>query len=153
MTWHDIRHNISYKTKQNMTKYEENTVWNQSLWSTKKFSKPIFSWAELVMSDLHQNFGISSRPSTNMIYHVKDDPILQVSSQEPSMSSKSSTSPISIKSCLILIKISGYLSYHLRTWSWMSKTTLSFKSPVMNHQRHPSMTLRMGGFLRQFLSC
>ena len=39
------------------------------------------------MSDLHQTFMISSLSSTNMISNVKDDHILQVSSQEPSTSS------------------------------------------------------------------
>ena len=38
-----------------------------------------------IMSDLHETFRISSLGSLNMIQH---DPILQISSQEPSMSSK-----------------------------------------------------------------
>ena len=114
-------------------------------------------------------------------------PILQVSSQEPSTSSKShlllsqpnhvgsssnfqdishiiyqhdlwckrwpqsSKSPVrnhqyppSLKgrpaatSCLILIKLIGYLNNHLPTWSMMSKMTPSSKSPVRNPQRLPS---------------
>ena len=44
-----------------------------------------------ITSDLHQTFRIFSQPYTNMIYDVKDDPILQVSNQEPSMSFKSPT--------------------------------------------------------------
>ena len=43
----------------------------------------------IIMSDLLQTFRISSISPTNMIYYVKDDPILQVSSQELSKSSKS----------------------------------------------------------------
>ena len=43
----------------------------------------------LIMSGLHQTFRISSISSTNMIYYIKDDPLLQVSSQEPSTSAKS----------------------------------------------------------------
>ncbi len=43
---------------------------------------------KLIISDLHQTFRISSQSSINMICDVKDDPILQVSNQEPSMSSK-----------------------------------------------------------------
>jgi hypothetical protein len=39
-------------------------------------------------SELHETFRISSWGSTKMIQHVKDDPILQVSSQDPSASSK-----------------------------------------------------------------
>ena len=39
-------------------------------------------------SDLHETFRISSWWSPKMIQHIKDDPILQVSSQEPSSSSK-----------------------------------------------------------------
>ena len=40
------------------------------------------------MTDLHKTFRISSWSSTNIIYDVKDDPILQVSVQKPSTSSK-----------------------------------------------------------------
>ena len=40
------------------------------------------------MLDLHQTFRISSWLSINMIYDVKDNPILHVFSQEPSTSSK-----------------------------------------------------------------
>ena len=43
--------------------------------------------------------------SNNMIYNVKDDPIFQVSSQEPSTSSKSQTYPLSAKSYPILTKL------------------------------------------------
>ena len=39
-------------------------------------------------SDLHQTFRIRSWGSPKMIQHVEDDPILQVSSQEPSACSK-----------------------------------------------------------------
>ena len=39
-------------------------------------------------SDLHETFRICSWGSPKMIQHVKDDPILEVSSQEPSASSK-----------------------------------------------------------------
>ena len=60
-----------------------------------------------IMYDLDKTFGISSWPSINMIYDVKCDPILQVSNQEPSMSSKPPTQAFSAKSCSILIKLSG----------------------------------------------
>ena len=43
-----------------------------------------------------------------MIYDVKDDPILQVSKQEPSISSKPKTKALSAKLCPILITLSGY---------------------------------------------
>jgi len=95
------------------------------------------------MSDLDQTFRISSISSNNMIYNVKDDPILQVSSQEPSTSSKSPNYPFSVKSCLILIKLSGYLSCHLTTWSIMLKMIPSSKSPVRNHQHPPSPKLTL----------
>ena len=39
-------------------------------------------------SDLNKTFRIASLWSDKMIYDIKDDPILQDSSQEPSMSSK-----------------------------------------------------------------
>ena len=39
-------------------------------------------------SELHETFRISSWESPKMIQHVKDDPILQVSSQEHSAASK-----------------------------------------------------------------
>ena len=39
-------------------------------------------------SDLHETFRKSSWVSPKMIQHVKDDPILEISSQEPSSSSK-----------------------------------------------------------------
>jgi hypothetical protein len=39
-------------------------------------------------SELHETFRISSWGSFKLIQHVKDDPILQVSSQEPPASSK-----------------------------------------------------------------
>ena len=39
-------------------------------------------------SDIHETFRINSQGSSNMIQHIKDDPILKVSSQEPSVSSK-----------------------------------------------------------------
>ena len=69
----------------------------------------------LFMSDLHQTFRISPISYNNMTYDVNDDPILQDFSQEPSTSSKSPNYPFSVKSCLILIKLSGYLSCHLTT--------------------------------------
>merc|ERR1712082_71064 len=50
-----------------------------------------------------------------MIYDVKCDPILQVSSQEPPTSSKPPTFAFSAKSSMILIKLSGYLPDHLST--------------------------------------
>ena len=59
-----------------------------------------------IISDLDQNFRISSISSNNMIYNVIDDPILQVFSQEPSTSSKSPTYPLSVKSYPILIILS-----------------------------------------------
>ena len=40
------------------------------------------------MSDIDETIRISPIPSNNMIYEIKDDPYLQVSNQEPSMSSK-----------------------------------------------------------------
>jgi hypothetical protein len=38
--------------------------------------------------DLYETFRISFWGSLKLIQHIKDDPILQVSSQEPSASSK-----------------------------------------------------------------
>ena len=95
------------------------------------------------MSDLHQTFSISPISSDNMKYGVNDDPILQDSSQEPSTSSKSPNYPFSVKSCLILIKLSGYLSCHLTTWSIMLKMIPSSKSPLRNHQHPPSPKLTL----------
>ena len=78
-----------------------------------------------------------------MIYDVNDDPILQVSGQEPSTSSRSPNYPFSVKSCLILIKLSGYLSCHLTTRSIMLKMIPSSKPPVRNHQHAPSPKLTL----------
>ena len=39
-------------------------------------------------SDLHETLRVSSWGSPKLIQQVKDDPILQVSSQEPSVSTK-----------------------------------------------------------------
>ena len=47
------------------------------------------------MLDLYQTFRISSWSSSDMIYYVEDVPILHVSSQEPSTSSKSQTKSVS----------------------------------------------------------
>ena len=52
-------------------------------------------------------------PTTNII--VDDDHILQVSSQEPSTSSKPTTQALSAKSSQILIKLSGYAQKQLPT--------------------------------------
>ena len=60
-----------------------------------------------IMSDLDETFRICPLATTNLICDVKVDHILQVSSQEPSTSSKSTTYAFSAKSCLILIKLSG----------------------------------------------
>ena len=49
----------------------------------------------------------SVKSAISMIYDVKDDPILQVSNQELSTSSKSPTYPLSTRSCLIFIKLTG----------------------------------------------
>ena len=48
---------------------------------------PHLGFLSQIMSDLNQTFRISSQSSINMIHDDKDDPILQVSNQEPSMSS------------------------------------------------------------------
>ena len=69
-----------------------------------------------------------------MIYDVKCDPILQVSNQEPSMSSKPPTWAISAKSGRILNKLSGYLPNHISTWYMKSNVTPSSKSPIRNPQ-------------------
>ncbi len=52
---------------------------------------PNFGFRSQNMSDLSQTFRISSHSSIYMIYDVKDDHILQVSNQEPLMSSKPPT--------------------------------------------------------------
>ena len=76
-----------------------------------------------------------------MINDVKDDPILQVSSQELSMSPKSQIL-VRSKSCRIFIKFSGYLPNHLLTCFMVSKMTPYLKSPVRNLQNPPSSKFR-----------
>ncbi len=88
-----------------------------------------------ITSDLHQTFRIFSQPYTNMIYDVKDDPILQVSNQEPSVSFNSPTQPNHVQSSKRLF---GYLLNHLSTLSMMSKMIPSSKSPIRNPQFPPS---------------
>ena len=84
-----------------------------------------------------------------MIRDVKDDPIFQVPSQEPSTSSKyelqgrggswhNSNHARELKFCT---QVQIYISL----WSMMSWMTPSSKSPVRNHQHHPNMTSRTGG--------
>ena len=66
-----------------------------------------------IMSYLYQTSRISSWSSINMIYGVKNDIILQVSNQEPSISFKHPTLASSNKSCWMFTKLSGYLPIHL----------------------------------------
>ena len=68
---------------------------------------PNLGFLSQIMSDLDQTFRIGTLATTNIIFDFKCDPILQVSSQEPSKSSKHTTYAFSAKSCLILVKISG----------------------------------------------
>merc|ERR1712082_108083 len=91
------------------------------------------------LSNLHQIFRICPLATTDLIYDVKDDPILQVSSQEPSTSSKPPTSAFLAKSCPILIKLSGYAPQQLPTSSLMFNLTQSFKPPVRKDQHPPSL--------------
>merc|ERR1712082_216697 len=92
-----------------------------------------------IMFDLDQTFRMGPLATTDLIYDVKDDHILQVSSQEPSTSSKPPTSAYLAKSCPILIKLSGYAPQQLSTSSLMFNLTQSFKSPVRNDQHPPSL--------------
>ena len=68
---------------------------------------PNFDFLSQIMSDIDQTFRIGPLATTNLIYDAKDDPILHVSNQEPSTSSKPPTEAFSAKSCPILIKLSG----------------------------------------------
>ena len=68
---------------------------------------PNFYFLIQIMSDLDQTFRIGPLAITNLIFDAKDDLILQVSSQEPSTSSKPPTYAFLAKSCPILIRISG----------------------------------------------
>ena len=100
-------------------------------------------------SDLRETFRISSLGSPKMIQHVKDDPILQVSSQEASMSSKywlwgqRGSWHTSIHSREL--KFGTQVKNHILWQSMMSRMTPSSKYPVRNHQRPSSMTSRTGG--------
>ena len=76
-----------------------------------------------------------------MIYDIKNEPLLQVSSQDTSTSFNSQIQARS-KSCLIFIKLLGYLPNHLPTSFMMSKMTQFSKSPVRNPQRPPSPKFR-----------
>ncbi len=60
-----------------------------------------------IMSNPHQTCRISSWSSTNMTHPIKDAPILQAFSQEPSTSPKPLTHAFSAKSGPILIKLLG----------------------------------------------
>ena len=100
------------------------------------------------MSDLHQTFRISSISSSNMIYDVKMTTILQVSSQEPSTSSKSHflhTQPNLVGSSSNFQDISHIIYQHDLCERWPQ----SSKSPVRNHQHHPSPTF---SFFSQIMS-
>ena len=101
------------------------------------------------MSDLHQTFRISSISSTDMIYDVKMTPILQVSSQEPSTSSKSHLilfQPNHVGSSSNFQDISHIIYQHDL---WCKRWPQSSKSPVRNHQHPPSPNL---SFLSQIMS-
>ena len=60
-----------------------------------------------IMFDLDQTIRLGPIATTNLIYDVKDDLILQVSGQEPSTSSKYPTYTFSAKSWTISIKLLG----------------------------------------------
>ena len=100
---------------------------------------PNLCFLSQIMSDLDQTFRRGPLATTNLIYDVKDDPILQVSSQEPSTSSKPPTYTFLAKSCPIMIKLSGLAPYQLPTSSLMFNLTQSFQSPVRNDQHPPSL--------------
>ena len=75
-----------------------------------------------------------------MIYHVKDDPTLQVSSQEPKTYSK-----YKLRGQGLLDKL---LIMHCISWrSMTSRMNPSFESPVRNHQCPLSIVFEDGGFL------
>ena len=100
------------------------------------------TFSSLTMSDHHQTLRISPISSNNIVYFVKDDPILHVSSQEPSKSSKSPTYPFSAKSCLIWIKLFGHIPYHLTPWSMMAQMThSSLQSGTINVLQVPTFSI------------
>ena len=83
-----------------------------------------------------------------MVQHVKDDPVLQVSSQEPSASFKydfEDGGPWGTSKHARELKFGTQVKNHISGRSMTSRMTPSSKSPVRNLQCPPSMTSRMGG--------
>ncbi len=64
--------------------------------------------------NLHETFRVSSWGSPKMIQHVKDDPILQVSSQEPSTSSKYGLQGQGVPDTLLIMPESSNLAHNSR---------------------------------------
>ena len=100
-------------------------------------------------SDLHETFRVSSWGSPEMIQHVKDDPILQVSSQEPSTSSKYGLRGRGVLDTLLIMLESWNLAhksritYHDDPWCQGWPHPPSIQSGTINILQ--VWTLRMGG--------
>ena len=122
-------------------------TWSMMSWMTPFFKSsvrnlqhppsPHLHFLSQIMSDIDQTIRICPLATTNMNYYVNEDPILQVSSQEPSTSSKPTTYAFSAKS--YPIKLPGYAPWQLTTLPVMFNLTQSFKSPVRNDQ-HPQVS-------------
>ena len=88
-------------------------------------------------SDLHETFRISFWVSPKMTQHVKDDPILQVSSQEPSASSKYDFEDGGVLEALLNM---------LESWNLVHKSRITYQDdPWRQGWPHPP-SLQSGTF-------
>ena len=80
-------------------------------------------------SDLHETFRKSSWGSLKMIHHIKDDPILQVSGQEPSVSSKYDFEDRGVLNTLLFM---------LESWNLAHKSRITYHDdPWCQEWPHP----------------
>ena len=103
--------------------------------------------------DLHETF--SQELNIMTINDLEDDPILQVSSQEPPMSSNydfkdlggSWHTYIQARELKFCTQVKNHISWPSMTSRW----TLSSKSLVRNHHRPPSLDIEDGWVLEELL--
>ena len=86
------------------------------------------------MLDLHQSFRLPLTSTTKMIYDVKDDPILQVSSQEPSTFSKSQMKPDT------WIMLDLHQNFRISSWSFSNMIYDVKDDPILQISSHKLST-------------
>ena len=106
-------------------------------------------------SDLHETFRITSWGSPKMIHDVRNDPILHVSSQEPSTSTKYGLQGRGVLDTLLIKLETWNLAHKLRITyhedPWCQESPHPSKYPVRNYKRPSSMTSRTGGSWHTFI--